>query len=169
MMRFVSMSRCVGWSVAVAALLTLGCVDSWSEPDENAASTSIDRTLAEWAQAFERGDSPALVALVTQDAEFWTHGDPPITGRTELEDAFDGLFAQFTAVQRFDEMERTVAGDFAILRGEEINTLTPKAGGQPTEYRQRAFSVLRRENDGRWRFWRGMTNEGPVVPVEAGS
>jgi uncharacterized protein (TIGR02246 family) len=164
-----SMSRCVGWSIAVAALLTLGCVVSWSEPDENAASTSIDRTLTEWAQAFERGDSPALTALVTQDAEFWSHGAPPTIGRTQLEGAFDDLFAQFSVVQRFDEIERTVAGDFAILRGEEINTLTPKAGGQPTEYRQRAFSVLRRESDGRWRFWRGMTNQGPVISVEAGS
>ena len=66
-------------------------------------------------------------------------------------------------------MERQVQGNWALLRGLEINTLTPKKGGEASEYRQRAFSVLRRSQDGRWRFARGMTNQGPIEADESGS
>lgn len=130
--------------------------------DGSNADVEIDRTLQEWAQAFARGDSKALVDLVTEDAEFWTHGAPPITGRPALAAAFDESFAEYSAAQRFVEVERQVLGDRAMIRGLEINTLKPKAGGETTEYRQRAFSFLRREANGRWLFARGMTNEGPL-------
>jgi len=128
----------------------------------------IDRTLTEWADAIRRGDTAALVALVSEDAEFWTHGAPPVVGREQLESAFKAFFAEYSAVQRFEEKERTVVGDYAFLRGEEVNTLTPKTGGEKFEYRQRAFSILRRGDDGRWRFWRGMTNQGPTAAASPG-
>jgi uncharacterized protein (TIGR02246 family) len=122
----------------------------------------IDKTLDEWFRAMKRGDSAALVSLVTKDAEFWTQGAPPIKGRTALKEAFDKFLTQFSAEQRFVEVERQVSGKWAFIRGLEINILKPKAGGEPTEYRQRAFSILRLEPDGRWRFARGMTNQGPI-------
>jgi uncharacterized protein (TIGR02246 family) len=122
----------------------------------------IDKTLKEWAKAIKQGDSAALVSLVTKDGEFWTHGAPPVKGRDALKEAFDKFFTQFSAEQSFIEVERQVSGEWAFLRGLEINILKPRAGGEPTEYRQRAFSILRLEPDGRWRFARGMTNQGPI-------
>lgn len=167
MIRVAATSRCLAWVVTAAAVMTLGCFEPSFQSDEGAADAEIDRTLAEWAAGFERGDSTALIVLVSEGAEFWTHGAPPIIGREQLEGAFEAFFVEFSAVQRFVELDRTVAGDVAFLRGEEVNTLTPRSGGEAFEYRQRAFSVLRREGDGRWRFWRGMTNQGPVVAVES--
>ena len=123
----------------------------------------IDKTMAEWFQAVKRGDSAVLASLVTEDAEFWTHGAPPLKGRTELKNAFDAFFTQYKTEQRFVELERHVFGKWAFIRGEEINILTPKAGEEPVEYRQRAFSVLHKDSDGRWRFARGMTNKGPIT------
>jgi uncharacterized protein (TIGR02246 family) len=122
----------------------------------------IDLSLQEWALAFAAGDSERLVSLVTADAEFWSQDAPPILGRTALREAFADFFTQFSAVQRFIEKERLVLNDWALIRGLEINTLTPAGGGEESEVRQRAFSVLRLENDGRWRFARGMTNQGPI-------
>lgn len=126
-------------------------------------SEGIDRTVREWARAFAAGDVGALAALVTEDAEFWTQGAPPLVGRSALEAAFKAFFARFVAVQEFTELERSVAGEWAFLRGEEKNLLRPRDGGDPVEHRQRAFSVLRLGADGRWRFARGMTNQGPLV------
>jgi uncharacterized protein (TIGR02246 family) len=122
----------------------------------------IDLTFREWAEAFSGADSEGLVSLVTADAEFWTQEAPPLVGRTALRKAFDDFFAQFSAEQRFIEVERQVQGQWAFIRGLEINKLTSAAGGEVSEVRQRAFSVLRREDDGRWRFARGMTNQGPI-------
>jgi ketosteroid isomerase-like protein len=49
----------------------------------------------------------------------------------------------------------------------EHNRVTPR-GGEPVEISQRAFMVLRREPDGRWRYARGMTNL-ESRPAAAGS
>jgi uncharacterized protein (TIGR02246 family) len=119
----------------------------------------IDRTLSEWATAFSTGTVDALVSLVVEDAEFWTHGMPAVVGRPALRKAFSTFFSAYSAVQVFDEKERLIGDGWALLRGIEVNTLTAAGGGDPVEYTQRAFSVLRLDSDGRWRFARGMTNQ----------
>lgn len=125
------------------------------------ADEGIDKTMQEWFQAVKRGDSAALASLVTEDAEFWTNGAAPIKGRNALKQAFDTFFSQYNSEQRLVEIERRVFEKWAFIRGEEINILTPKAGGKSIEYRQRIFSVMHLDTDGRWRFARGMSNTGP--------
>ena len=125
----------------------------------------IEQTLAEWAQFFAEGDVAGLVSLVTPDAEFWTHGMPPIVGRNALREAFEAFFELYSVQQRFEILERLTGDGWVLLRGVEFNTLVPKAEGESEEYTQRAFSVLRQDKDGRWRFLRGMTNqESPQEP-----
>lgn len=125
------------------------------------ASAEIDRTLAEWASAVAEGDLGTIAALVSEDARFWTHGARPLVGRQAVVEAFKPFFEQYKLSQRFEVHERWVGPDWAFLRGLEINTLEPRNGGPRREIRQRAFSLLRRHPDGRWRFARGMTNQGP--------
>lgn len=131
-----------------------------NEPDDG-----INRTLSEWSTAFSIGDVEALVSLVNEDAEFWTHGMPAIVGRAALRDAFSAFFDVYSAVQEFNEVERIIGDGWALLRGTEFNTLTPVGGGDPVEYIQRAFSILSCDSDGRWRFARGMTNQD-TPPVD---
>lgn len=114
-------------------------------------------TFTAWARAVAASDLDALSELVTADAEFWTHGQPPLTGRDAVRGAFGGFFDAYDARQ-----ELIVGSHWALARGTEINSLTPKEGGSPVSVRQRAFSVLRRDEDGRWRFARGMTNSPPT-------
>lgn len=121
----------------------------------------IDETLAAWAAALKDGDLEAVASLVTRDAEFWSHGEPPLVGRRALVEAFEPFVEAYVLDQRWDEEERWVGAEWAFIRGTEVNTLTPRDGGDPTVVRQRAFSLLRRGEDGRWRFARGMTNPGP--------
>src|SRR5215813_12218207 len=128
----------------------------------NAANAEIDRTLAEWAAALAKGDLALVCSLVTEDAEFWTHGAAPLVGRRAVESALRPLLEAYRFSQRFDEQERCLGPDWCLLRGVEHNTLEPRKGGPPREVKQRAFSMLRRERDGRWRFARGMTNQGPA-------
>ena len=101
------------------------------------------------------------MTLVTEDAEFWSNGAHPLVGRDSLRAALAGVFARFRFTQRFERAELVIRGDLAFMRGMERNTLYPIDGSPPTAQEQRAFSVMRRGPDGRWRFWRGMTNIPP--------
>jgi uncharacterized protein (TIGR02246 family) len=122
---------------------------------------AIAQTLSEWAEAIRGADMETLAGLVTEDAEFWTHGVAPLTGRDALKEAFALFFSAYGFEQDFDCQELIVSGDLAFMRGTELNRLTPHDGSKAVENRQRAFSILRREGDGRWRFARGMTNLSP--------
>jgi len=132
-----------------------------TDPQEATEAAAVNRLLAQWAEAARGGDPEAIIALVTDDAEFWSNGAPPLTGQEALRAAFAGLFSRFRLAQRFDCFDLVVSGDLAFVRGMEHNTLEPLDGGPPIVRQQRAFSVLRRDPDGSWRFWRGMTNLPP--------
>lgn len=120
------------------------------------ANDDIDALFVEWKRAVTRGDIAALLSLITDDAEFWTPQMPAIRGRAAVEDLYRQFFAKYSIEQEFEELERMVGEDFAIVRGIETNIVTPH-GGTPVEVKQRAFSILRKI-DGHWRFARGMTN-----------
>jgi uncharacterized protein (TIGR02246 family) len=127
------------------------------------ASAGIDRTLSEWAFADAEGDLALISSLVNEDAEFWTHGAAPLLGRSAVVSALKALLEAHKFSQRFAEQERCLGERWCLLRGVEHNTVEPRSGGPRREVRQRAFSLLRRESDGRWRFARGMTNQGPTT------
>jgi uncharacterized protein (TIGR02246 family) len=139
----------------------MNCQDAQAEP---ADLEEISKTFRQWDAAIRAGDVPTLLGLVTEDAEFWTSSQPAVRGREVLGAAFEPLFDRFDMVQDFDCRELIVSGDWAFVRGTETNRLTPKEDGDPIRRNQRAFSVLHREEDGVWRFARGMTN----LPPETG-
>ena len=123
-------------------------------------SAGVHRALAEWARAFAAGDLALISDLVTEDAEFWTQGAAPLVGRGAVASALKPLLETYRMSQRFDVQERYLGPDWCLLCGVEFNTLEPRNGGPRREVKQRAFSLLRRESDGRWRFARGITNQG---------
>ena len=125
------------------------------------AVSAIEDTFVRWEEALVAGDVEAALDLVAEDAEFWSNTQPPLVGRSALRDAFAPLLAAYTLRQEFECVELIAAEGWALVRGTEVNRLTPKAGREEIVQRQRAFSVLRREADGAWRFARGMTNLPP--------
>ena len=119
------------------------------------AAHTPDQLFADWAAAMSRGDADALASMVTEDAEFWSHDRPPLIGRDAVAAAFREVFATYKVEQRWERVERIATPDLIVERGIEVNTV----GG--TTYRARAFTVLRRGSDGRWRFARGITTVLP--------
>ena len=65
----------------------------------------------------------------------------------------------------------TSTGGFAFVRGIEHNYVRAISGGLEVRRLQRAFMVIRKEGDGKWRFARGMTNlppeESPAIAEAA--
>jgi uncharacterized protein (TIGR02246 family) len=119
---------------------------------------TIDDLFAAWKDAVKRDDVDTIVSLMTEDAEFWSHDTPAMKGRESSRQVMASFLANFSLEQEFDEVERIVEGGWAFVRGVEHNVVTPRAGGAPIEVKQRAFSIIRLDADGSWRFARGMTN-----------
>jgi uncharacterized protein (TIGR02246 family) len=129
----------------------------------------VEWTHHSWAQAIRRGDTGALTSLITEDAEFWGNGAEPIVGRLQVAEACQKIFAQYTWEQEFEIQEQIFAGEYAFVRGVEVNRLKPRAGGETIQRNQRAFSILRRDTDGVWRYARGMNNALPGADFSGNS
>jgi uncharacterized protein (TIGR02246 family) len=127
---------------------------------ETGGDEAIEQLFHDWSEAVRRGDAQALRDLMTEDAEFWSHGAAPLRGREETIARMAAFFQGYELHQVFERTEIAVSGDLAFVRGMEVNRIVPR-DGEPMEVRQRAFSVLFRGPDGVWRFARGMTNRPP--------
>jgi ketosteroid isomerase-like protein len=73
--------------------------------------------------------------------------------------------ARYAVTQQFEPIETIVAGNWAFQRGIERMRVEPRDGGPTREMTQRAMLILRRGDDGRWRYARGMTNGLPPEPA----
>lgn len=76
-----------------------------------------DQLFADWAAAMARGDADALAEMVTEDAEFWSHDRPPLTGRAAVAAAFREVFRSYKVEQRWERIERISTPDLIIERG----------------------------------------------------
>jgi uncharacterized protein (TIGR02246 family) len=145
--------------------------DSGNEPvnpprtrntDDQAA---IDAVRDSWVAAVATGDAAALADLVTPDYEVWAHGAPAMSGPATVVTAMGAALARYAVTQQFEPIETVVAGNWAFQRGIERMRVEPRDGGPTREMTQRAMLILRRGDDGRWRYARGMTNGLPPEPA----
>ena len=134
--------------------------DPRADPDR----TTPERVRAAWVAAVANGDADALRPLLTDDYEVWAHGAPPLSGVDAAITAMRGAIARYHIAQRFEPLETVISGDWAFERGLEQMTVTPIDGGPTQTLSQRAILILRRGNDGHWRYARGMTNGLPAPP-----
>ena len=81
--------------------------DRMTPEDLERENRAIDQTFADWMEAGKKGDVEALVSLITEDAEFWTHGAPAMKGREAATAMFQAFFAAYTYEQSFETLERT--------------------------------------------------------------
>ena len=146
-----------------------------SGPDATAASNDTSDLAAimalrdTWMSIVASGDSRGLAELVTDDYEVWTHGAPSLGGRRAVVDVMGAALARHTVTQSYEPAETVIAGNWAFQRGVERFRIVPRDGGPPRENAQRAFIVLRRGDDGRWRYARGMTNGLPTAVMDDAS
>lgn len=122
---------------------------------------AIEKVMADWEAVVQAVDLTKLGSLVTVDAEFWTHGAEPLVGRDALVEVFETFLAKYEMHQKYDCQELIINGEWAFIRGLEVNELKDRETGEVRISKQRAFSVLTKSDDGQWRFARGMTHRPP--------
>jgi len=126
--------------------------------DDQAIEALHDR----WIRAVQDADIDALILLLTPDYVLWSPGSPPVVGPEAVRLLFEATFEVCDIEPSFELEERIISGDLAVERGWDVQTIRPGDGSAPRTRRQRAFLVLRRGDDGEWRFARGMSQAGPA-------
>lgn len=120
----------------------------------------IDQLHRDFAAAMARGDLEAVLGMLTADYVLFSPGRPPVQGREALRGMMAAAFEAYHIEAIFESIEQLVSGDLAVEVGIDRQRARPRAGGEVTDRQQRVCLVLRRGDDGRWRYARGMSQAG---------
>ena len=118
----------------------------------------IRRAIDEFINAYNSGDSHAMLACYADDLVKLRQGAPPET-KPEVARRVAEVFDKFHSRVDVSNDEILVAGELAFTRGSFRVTLTPKAGGETQTIDRRYLELWRKEN-GRWLVIRTMDNVG---------
>jgi uncharacterized protein (TIGR02246 family) len=112
---------------------------------------AVRQVVEDWMDASRRGDTAAVLALMTDDAVFMVPGQAPF-GRQAFAAACEGMRG-VRIEGRSEVAELQVLGEWAFMRNRIDMTATP-AGGEPVHRSGYTLTLLRKEADGRWRLAR---------------
>jgi uncharacterized protein (TIGR02246 family) len=129
-------------------------------PDER----EIRQVHPAWISAVNAGDLVRLLTLMTDDVVFLNPGQAPF-GR-------DGFSANFSAAHQqvrircSSELEEVVViGEVAYTRSRDALSVTPRAGGEATQFAGHRITIYRKQPDGRWLLARDAHTLSPVEPA----
>jgi uncharacterized protein (TIGR02246 family) len=122
----------------------------------------IDALYDDWRDAFLRGDVAQILALLTPDYNLWPAGMAPL-GVDALRPQLEIVFQKYEIHSTFERIECHVSGNLAVDCGWDIQHVRPRDGSPERTQRQRVWVLLRRGNDARWRFARGIAQPGPAA------
>jgi uncharacterized protein (TIGR02246 family) len=116
------------------------------QPAAAAVDPSIRQSLGGFIEAYNKGDSKALAAYFTEDAEIAPLGAPAVSGRDKIEAYFAGLFQEVPDRSLVVETEsaRTISPDVAVL---ECAATVTKPGVEVVGSR---FTVIVVRREGKW-------------------
>jgi len=115
--------------------------------DERAIRQLVD----DWMEASRRGDTAALLDLMTDDMLFIVPGQEPFGKQAFAAGSEGGSDVEVDGTAEILELQ--VLGDWAFLRNRIQVTMTPP-DGEPQRMSGYTLSLLRKETDGRWRLAR---------------
>jgi uncharacterized protein (TIGR02246 family) len=125
------------------------------ETERNAILILLDK----WRVATRAKDIHAILELVADDVVFLPSSMPPIVGKEAVEEMYRAFFPRYREVKHEAVIEEVrVAGDWAFLWGADELRLTPESGETEIHMKGKGLSILKRQTDGSWRFWRGINN-----------
>ncbi len=125
------------------------------------------RSLSQaWIEAIRAKDINLLLTMIDDNAVFLPPGSPPVRGRDEITKMFRTFFSRCDPEQSVAIEEIQVSGDWALAWGAETMKATPVGGGPPLTMRGHGLSILRRQQDGSWKFARGINNLTLATPAD---
>lgn len=98
-------------------------------------------------------DLDGVMSNVADDIVALAPGSPLVLGRQAFREFYRGFLAMGRSEFGHDYDGATVVGDTVLLHGVARGTLTP-TGGEPTKFANNFLLVLKKQADGKLRFWR---------------
>ena len=130
--------------------------------DEDAEREVILQLLEKWRLATAAKDIETILDLVAEDVVFLPSSLPPIRGKEAVEAMYRAFFPRYREISQEAAIEELhTAGDLAFLWGTDELRLVPEDGSAQTHMKGKGLSILKREADGSWKFWRGINNMTP--------
>ena len=112
---------------------------------------AIRELVETWMEASRRGDTTAILDLMTDDVLFMTPSREPF-GKEAFRQSSEAM-RDIRMEGRAEIQEIEVLGDRAWIRNHIDLVLTP-SGGEPLHRSGYTLTVLRKGGDGRWRLFR---------------
>ncbi len=114
-----------------------------------ACEREIRTVHATWIEAVNAGDLVRLLALMADDAVFFSPGQAP-SGREEFSANFSAAHQQFR-IRCLSELEEVVVvGAVAFTRSRDALFVTPRGGGEATQFAGHRLTVYRQQPESRW-------------------
>jgi uncharacterized protein (TIGR02246 family) len=153
-------------AVISVALIMSACHPAPEQVDDVAV---IKRLYEDWKAPWEAGDAAAVAAFYANDAIQMPANEPDVIGKDAWKVSLQAFFDQFTVKSDASEvLEAEVAGDLAFARGTYMITVTPKAGGKPTQYSGKFVHIFKRQPDGSWKIYRAIGVDDQSPPATGG-
>ncbi len=145
----------------VATLLVLAISGCAPQVDVEADAAAVKRLFDEATAALNAGGG-AIEDFNTKDAVIMFPDEPAAIGKeaiTAHNQAFRQAFRdQFTSEEIRSVDEVVVSGDWAFVRWVGTGTLTPKDGGEPSEFNLKGITIFQRQPDSSWKVARAIWN-----------
>jgi uncharacterized protein (TIGR02246 family) len=123
---------------------------------------AIREVHAAWIDAVNAGDLVRLLTLMADDVVFLNPGQAPF-GRDGFPIGFSAAHRQFR-IRCISELEEVlVVGEVAYTLCRDSLSVTPRAGGEPSQLGGHRITIYRKQPDGRWLLARDANTLTPVT------
>ncbi len=151
-------------------VLVVGCARRATQANTEADVAAINAVRDREITLVVAGNVDSLVALYTPDVAMMPPNEPAVNGQDALRKWTKTMVSQATVSGRYTSSQVTVSGDWAVDRYTGVLTVTPKAGGGPTEEQIKGVHIMQRGADGTWRIaqdvWNSDAPPPPPAPVK---
>jgi uncharacterized protein (TIGR02246 family) len=153
--------------VALATLARVAAVPA--QPPSQPASgdeAAIQAFYRDWSAATARDGAAGYIASWADDGVLLPPDEPPASGKEAIRAWYERAAAPFVVQPSTFSVEALhVMGGWAVYRFSIAGQRTPRAGGDPQPFAAKYLDVLRRGEDGAWRFVYRMWNANPHTPA----
>jgi uncharacterized protein (TIGR02246 family) len=119
------------------------------------ARAIVERMNQEWDAAIIAGDFEAAVAMYAQDAIRMQPDLPALEGRDAIRAWMLSESDTYTFEGSNEILEvRALSPDWIMMRGVGTFTATPKVGGEPRYQEEKWLTLVQRQADGSWKWYR---------------
>ena len=123
---------------------------------EQRSETAVEQAkaiVASHEEFVRTGNLDAIIENMANDVVALAPDAPLVVGRDATRQLYDGMLSMGVWDFTHDYDGSAVVGDLVVLHGVGRGSLTPE-GGVPSAFANNFILTLKKEADGRYRFWR---------------